>query len=115
RPHVTEHRFHALACPCGHATQAARPAGLPTDGYGPRLKAALAYLTGALHLSKAKARALCADLLGLPVSAGQACAGEAEAAAVLTPAVEALQRALPGRAGTMDGTGWNQGGRPCRR
>src|SRR3954452_24873953 len=37
RPHVTEHRFHTLACPCGHATPVARPPDLPTDGYGPRL------------------------------------------------------------------------------
>jgi transposase len=113
RPHVTEHRFHTLACPCGHATPAARPAGLPADGYGPRLKAALVYLTGALHLSKTQAQALCADLLGLPVSTGQVCAAEAQAALVLAPAVEALKQALPGCDVNMDETGWKQAGKTC--
>ena len=113
RPQVTEHRFHTLACPCGHATPAPRPQGLPPDGYGPRLKAALVYLTGSLHLSKAKAPALCADLLGLPVSTGSVCAAEAEAATLLGPAVEALRQALPGRDVSMDETGWKQGGKTC--
>jgi transposase len=113
RPRVTEHRFHALACPCGHATAAADPEGVPPDGYGPRLKAALVYLTGALHLSKSAARALCADLLGVPVSTGQVCAVEAEAAAALAPAVAELKAALPGRDVSMDETGWKQAGRRC--
>jgi transposase len=113
RPQVTEHRFHTLACPCGHATAAPRPQGLPADGYGPRLQAALVYLTGALHLSKAKAQALCADLLGLPVSTGSVCAAEAQAAAVLAPAVQTLRQALPGHDVNMDETGWKQGGQRC--
>lgn len=113
RPHVTEHRFHALACPCGHTTPATRPTGLPADGYGPRLQATLVYLTGALRLSKTQAQALCADLLGLPVSTGTVCATEALAAAVLAPAVEALEQALPGRDVNMDETGWKQAGQTC--
>ena len=113
RPHVTEHRLHTLACPCGHATAAMRPADLPADGYGPRLQAALVYLTGALRLSKTQAQALCADLLGLPVSTGTVCATEAAATAALAPAVEALRQALPGRDANMDETGWKQAGRTC--
>lgn len=113
RPHVTEHRFHALPCPCGHATAAAAPDDVPADGYGPRLKAALVYLTGSLHLSKAGAQALCADLLGVPVSTGQVCAVEAEAAQLLAPAVAALKAALPARDVNMDETGWKQAGKRC--
>jgi transposase len=113
RPQVTEHRFHTLTCPCGCLTRAARPQDLPADGYGPRLKAAVVYLTGALHLSKAQTQTLCADLLGLPISQGQVCAAEAEAAAVLAPAVAALRQALPGRDANMDETGWKQAGKPC--
>jgi transposase len=113
RPHVTEHRFHSLACPCGHTTAATRPDGLPADGYGPRLQATLVYLTGALRLSKTQTQALCADLLGLPVSTGTVCAAEAAATAVLAPAVEALKQALPGRDVNMDETGWKQAGQTC--
>jgi len=112
RPQVTEHRFHTLNCPCGQATRAARPLDLPADGYGPRLKAAVTYLTGALRLSKAQAQALCADLLGLPVSQGQVCAVEAEAALTLAPTVETLRRALPQQDVNMDETGWKQAGKP---
>jgi transposase len=113
RPQVTEHRFHTLTCPCGQVTRAARPHDLPADGYGPRLKAAVTYLTGALHLSKAQAQTLCADLFGLPISQGQVCAVEAEAAALLTPTVAALRQALPQQDVNMDETGWKQAGKPC--
>jgi transposase len=113
RPHVTGHRFHAPACPCGHTTRATRPAARPADGYGPRLKATLVYLTGALRLSKTQTQVLCADRLGLPVSTGTVCAAEAEAAAVLALAVEALTQALPGRDANVDETGWKQAGEGC--
>lgn len=113
KPLVTEHRFHTLTCPCGHATPAPRPAGAAADGYGPRLKAAVAYLTGVAHLSKAQAGALLGDLLGVPISAGQVCAIEAEAAASLAPVVAELRAALPGGDVHMDETGWKQSGRLC--
>lgn len=113
RPLVTEHRFHTLACPCGRATTAAAPEGVPADGYGPRLKAAVVYLTGVAHLSKAQAERLCEDLLGTPVSAGQVCATEAEAAEALAPALAELRAALPGCDVNMDETGWKQSGKLC--
>ena len=113
RPHVTEHRFHALTCPCGHTTPAPVPAGVQADGYGPRLKAALVYLTGVAHLGKSQAEALCEDLLGLPISAGQVCAVEAEAAEALAPVTGELRAALRGVDVNMDETGWKQSGKLC--
>lgn len=112
RPHVTEHRLHTLPCPCGHATPAA-PGGVPADGYGPRLKAAVVYLTGVAHLSKAQAERLCEDLLGTPLSTGQVCALEAEAAGLLAPVMAELAAALPGQDVNMDETSWKESGKLC--
>jgi transposase len=108
RPVVTEHRFHTLDCPCGRATAAADEA---PAGDGPRLKAALVYLTGVAHLSKSQAEALCEDLLGTPVSTGQVCAVEAEAAEALAPVMGELRQALPKGHVNMDETGWKRPGK----
>jgi transposase len=111
-PDVTEHRFHILGCrACGTATQAKRPAELPTAGYGPNLQAAVVYLTGSLNASKAQAAEVMAELLGVPLSTGQVCAMEQRAAAALAPAVAELHAALPGCHVNMDETGWKESGR----
>jgi transposase len=112
KPVVVEHRFHSLSCPCGHAT-AASPAGVPSEGCGPGLKAAAAYLTGVAHLSKSQAQQVFGNLLGTPISAGQVCAIEAEAAQALAPVVEEMRQALPGHDLNMDETGWKQSGKLC--
>jgi transposase len=51
---------------------------VPTGGQGPRLQAVVALLTGAYRLSKRQVESLCADILGVPLSAGQVCALEAD-------------------------------------
>ena len=113
RPTVAEHRFHKLACACGRTTAAPVPAGVPADGCGPRLEAAVVYLTGVAHLSKAATERLCEDLLGIPISTGQICAIEAEAAELLAPVVEELHAAVPLGDANVDETGWKQSGKPC--
>ena len=48
QPRVTEYQVHRLVCPaCGGGTRAAVPAGGPTGGFGPRLRAITALGTGA--------------------------------------------------------------------
>src|SRR5699024_6130425 len=69
---VTEHRYHRLACMCGHATTAdpAPGAGAPA-GYGPRLSAGGAYLLTPHHLPLQRTAQILADLYGTPaVSTG---------------------------------------------
>jgi transposase len=81
RPEVTEYQLHRLRCPaCGLATCASMPAGVPTGGQGPRLQAVLALMVGAYRMSKRVVQTFCADVLGVPVCAGQVCACEAETA-----------------------------------
>jgi len=113
KPLVTEYRFHTRTCPCGHATLASLPDGVPTDGYGPRLKAVVVYLTGLAHLSKAQAERLLEDLFGTPIRTGQVCALEAEAVELLAPVLKELREALPKGDVNMDETGWKQSGKRC--
>ena len=92
QPKVTEYQLHRLRCPaCGLSTCASLPAGVPTGGQGPRLQAALALMAGAYRMSKRMVQTFCADVLGVPVCAGQVCASEAETAAATEPVVEELR------------------------
>jgi transposase len=109
RPDVTEYQLHRLACPCcGITTCAALPAGVPTGGQGPRLQAVLALLTGAYRLSKRLAERLCDDVLGVPISAGQVCALEAETAAATDPVVKELRDYVRSQPANVDETGWRE-------
>jgi transposase len=109
RPAVTEYRLHRLRCPaCGLSTCASLPAGVPTGGQGPRLQAVLALMTGAYRMSKRMVQTFCADVLGVPVCAGQVCASEAETAAATEPVVEQLREYVRSQPANVDETGWWQ-------
>ena len=65
-----EWRLHALGCECGHITRAELPEGVPKGSYGPRLQAALAYLTGVARLTKRPIEEVMQDLFGATISLG---------------------------------------------
>src|SRR5262249_12084582 len=79
-------------------------------GQGPRLQAVLALMAGAYRMSKRMAQAFCADVLGVPVCAGQVCASEAETAAASDPVVEELRDYVKGQPANVDETTWRQDG-----
>jgi transposase len=109
RPDVIEYQLHRLSCTgCGRTTCATLPAGVPTGGQGPRLQGAVALLTGAYRLSKRQVEGLCADLLGVPLSAGQVCAVEAEVVAATAPVVTELRTYVQEQSANVDETGWWQ-------
>src|SRR5262245_14720349 len=109
RPDVTEYQLHRLACRCcGITTCAALPAGVPAGGQGPRLQAVVALLTGAYRLSKRLVGELCIDVLGVPISAGQVCALEAETAAATDAVVQELRDFARGQPANVDETGWRE-------
>ncbi len=112
QPHVTEYQLHRLACPrCGTCTCGTLPAGVPTGQQGPRLQGVLAVLTGAYRLSKDQARALCADLFGIPVCPGTTCQLEQQTAAALDPVVNELRAHVQTQHAHMDETGWREEGK----
>jgi transposase len=109
RPDVTEYQLHRLRCAgCGRTTCASLPAGVPAGGEGPRLQATVALLTGAYRLSKRQVERLGAEVLGVPLSAGQVCAVEAETVAATAPVVGQLRAYVKDQPAQVDETGWYQ-------
>ncbi|MFY1653374.1 IS66 family transposase [Solwaraspora sp. WMMB762] len=67
---VTEHQIVTVACPCGHHTTAATPAGSTAPAvYGPRIAAIGVYLLHGQFLSIGRTADAIRDLFGLPVAA----------------------------------------------
>jgi transposase len=109
RPEVTEYQLHRLRCPaCGLSSCASLPAGVPRGGQGPRLQAVLALMSGAYRMSKRMVQTFCADVLAVPVCAGQVCASEAETAAATDPVVQQLREYVRSQPANVDETGWWQ-------
>jgi len=111
RPQVTEHVRRACRCPaCGKRTWAPLPAGVPASGFGPRLHATVALLTGKTHMSRRHARACFAELFRLPLALGTLAKIERRVAAALatpTAAVAAAVQAAP--VVYSDETRWREG------
>ena len=110
RPHVTEHRAHALTCPeCRTVTRAPLPTDVLQHGFGPRLSAFVAYLTGRCRLSKRQVVELCEDALGTPISLGAVCAIEQDVSAALAAPVDEAAAAVRTQAVVhLDETGWRE-------
>ena len=109
RPVVTEYRRHRLACPgCGRVTCPALPADA-RGGYGPRVQAVCALLSGAYRVGKRGVARLCGDLFGVPISPAAICNLQRQTAAALGPVVEVAHAHVAGRAANVDETGWREG------
>jgi hypothetical protein len=83
-----EWRLHALGCECGYVTRAELPEGVPKGACGPRLQAALAYLTGLGRLTKRPIQEVMEDLFGIPMSLGSIVAQQQSVSEAVAPAVE---------------------------
>src|SRR5262245_56061527 len=109
RPQVTAYQLHRLRCPrWGVSTCASLPEGVPSGGQGPRLRAALALMAGVYRMSKRMVQTFCADILGVPICAGQVCASEVETAAATDAVVEELRGYARKQPANVDETGWRQ-------
>jgi transposase len=112
---VTEHQGHTRTCPdCGTRTHAPIPVDIRSRVAGPRLSAAISYLSGARHDSKRGVEEVVEALFGVPVSLGGVAAAEQEMTAALAAAhaeASAAVRAAPVK--NVDETGWKTAGRLC--
>jgi hypothetical protein len=71
QPVVTEYQLHSLVCSaCGATTRAALLLGVPSRGFGPRVRAIVALCTGVYHLSKRTTQDVLEDLVGIAMSLG---------------------------------------------
>ncbi len=111
RPRVTEYRRHRLTCP--RCRRASRPPVPPAarGGYGVRVQAVCALLSGAYRVGKRGVARLLGDLFGVPMSPAAVCKLQHHTTDALGPVAAELQAQLPGRAANVDETGWFQHGK----
>ena len=108
RPHVTEYRRHRLTCPrCGRVARGQLPADV-ASGYGPRVEATAALLSGAYRVGKRGVARLMGDLLGVPISPAAVCDLQHRTAAALGPVHAEAQAHVAGRPANVDETGWRE-------
>ena len=110
---VTEHRSYACRCAgCGRRTTGPIPADVRRSCAGPRLSAALCYLSAFVHGSRRAVEAVAAEVLGCPLSLGTVSNREREVDEALADGygqVRARVRDAPAK--NVDETGWRRAGR----
>jgi len=107
---VTNWRVWNQKCPrCGRRTRAELPVGVPEDGKGARLKAAVALLTAKYHVSRLGLVAVLHDLFDVDMSAGAVQKTCERVSAAVAPTVEAIRQEVAlAPAAHADETGWRQ-------
>lgn len=112
---VTEYQGHARTCRhCGHITHAAIPEAIRAYRLGPRLSAALSYLSGTVHASKRGIDELVETFFDVPLSLGSVSNREAEMSAALASShAEAQQAVQQAAVKNVDETSWKQAGHKC--
>lgn len=107
---VTEYRLWRKRCPhCGGWTRAKRPAHVPEDAFGPRLKAVVTALTAKYRVSRREVVEVLRDLFGVEMSVGSVQATCERVSAAMAPAVEEVrQEVAKAPAVHADETGWHQ-------
>ncbi len=113
RPHITEHRRHAVKCPCcGYKTRAPYDeANIPSSPFGPRLMSLVVLLTGIYHVSRRKTATLLKDMVGVKISVGAISAIEGRMSKAVEPVVaEVCEHVERAKIKHTDGTGWLKSG-----
>jgi transposase len=91
-PQVIEYRLHQLCCgACGHQTRANLPSGVSPSGYGARLSAIVALLSGPYRQSYRQICALMDELFGVGLSRGSVGRLRDEMSTALDPPVAAAK------------------------
>lgn len=107
--HVIHHRRHTLECPHCRALTTAAPVPEAASGFGPRLTATTAYLSGIGRLGKRGIRMLFAEVFDIPMALGSVSKLEARVSRALAPIHEEALRDIRGKDANFDETGWKQG------
>lgn len=112
-PLKTEYRLHSLLCSCGRHTVANLPKDVAGSSFGPRVHAAIAYLTAVHRVSRRGISEIMATFFGIKISTGAVCEANNRVSEACVPMVGAIKRYL--RSATVlniDETGWkNKGAR----
>jgi transposase len=113
RPEITEHRGHAVDCPCcGQKNRGRIPDNVKSSAFGARLTSMIVMFTGALHLSRRQAVRAVKDFFNVEISVGAVSAIEGRVAKLLKPVVEPVwEKAREAAVKHTDGTSWLQAGK----
>ncbi|MGL6096842.1 MAG: IS66 family transposase, partial [Fimbriiglobus sp.] len=106
---MTHHRRHKLACPCCTSRTTAATVPEAASGFGPKLTAAVAYLSGVGRLSKRTIRTLFADICDIPMALGSVSKLEQTVSRALGPVHAEAHAFAQGRDANVDETSWKQG------
>jgi transposase len=107
--HVVHHRRHTLECPCCRTLTTASPVPEAASGFGPKLTAVTAYLTGVGRLGKRAVRTFFADVCDLPVSLGGVSNLEATVSRALEPIHAEAHVRTKRLDANVDETSWPEG------
>jgi transposase len=109
---VTEFQGHARTCAgCGHVTRERIPAALRAYTFGPRLSAALGYLSGSQHLTQRGLEETTEALFEVPVSLGSINTLQEELSQALEPPHQEIAQVVQEAAVKhVDETGWKEAG-----
>jgi transposase len=107
--HVTHYLRHRLCCPHCQTITTADPVPEAQSGFGPKITATTAYLSGVGRLGKRTIRTLFADLFLIPMATGSVCKLEAKVSAGLKPVCEEALEYTRGKDAGVDETGWKEG------
>lgn len=91
---INEYQRHGCRCSCGTTTWVELPPEA-VDGFGPRLAASLAYLTGCHRISRRGSHEIAEAVYGLPISPASVCGVLDEVSQAVEDTYEELACALP--------------------
>jgi transposase len=113
KPEVAEFQLHCVRCSCGAETWAKIPQ-TARSGFGPRITAFLAHLTGLHRATRRGCQEIAKTIFGIDICLGSVCKLHQEVSESLAPAQEKARQALPEMPVlNIDETGWSKQGEIC--
>jgi transposase len=107
KPIKTEYQCHELLCSCGHKTRAPLPQQVAHSNFGPRVHAAIGYLTSVHRITRRGICEILLTLFGIDISLGAACDGVDRISQACEPPTEQIrQHIAKSQALNADETGW---------
>jgi transposase len=111
KPCVTEYQLHCMRCSCGAETWAKIPQAA-RSGFGPRLTAFLAHLTGLHRVTRRGCQEIVKTVFGIDICLGSVCKLHEEVSQSLARPVAQAKETLPEQPVlNIDETGWKTQGK----
>ncbi len=108
KPETTEYQLHCIRCSCGAETWAKIPQAA-RSGFGPRLTAFLAHLTGLHRVTRRGCQEIAKTIFGIDICLGSVCKLHQEVSESLAPVHEKANQSLPKQPVlNIDETGWKK-------